>query len=125
MNMEKNINKIGRSLAVTILLLVSGQVNATLISTDLVVGSGDSLITYDTVSALEWLDIPLTAGLTYSYVESLLWAMSGQGWRHATTNDITDFFVRNLSADGSTPTSSYTAGPDPSALVQCLDNFLA
>ena len=102
------------------ILLVSVQINAGSMSADLVAGSGDSLIIFDTVSGLDWLDIPLTAGLTYGDVESPLWLMSGQRWRHATTFELTDLFVRNLSADGSTPTSSYTAGPDPAALVAII-----
>ena len=47
------------------LCLLAFNANATIISTDWRI-TGDNLITQDTDSGLEWLDLTVTDGLSYS-----------------------------------------------------------
>ena len=68
-------------------LVLSTSVNAAIISTDWHT-SGDKLITTDTESGLNWLDLTETNGLSYNYVSSQL-GVGGQfeGFRFATTDE--------------------------------------
>lgn len=73
--------------AITV-LFVSGSVNAAIISTDWRF-SGDNLITQDTDSGLEWLDLTVTDGLSYYDVTDLMDDGSSlQGWRYATRTEV-------------------------------------
>lgn len=56
--------------AVTALLpcLMSGQANAALTSRDLVIGSGDGLLTYDDQTNFEWLDVTQTLNMSFNQV---------------------------------------------------------
>lgn len=66
---------------VALLLLQTGQASAVLISADYSSGSGDGLLTRDTDSGLDWLDITLTVNQTYDQVRTGTWYL--QGFRHA------------------------------------------
>ena len=46
----------------------AGMLSATLISTDLIEGSGDGLLTFDTETLLEWLDLTETTNQSYNDV---------------------------------------------------------
>jgi len=64
-------------------LALSTNLNAELISVDWH-SAGDNLITRDTVSGLDWLDLTETAGLSYNYVQSQLGAGGAyEGMRYA------------------------------------------
>lgn len=68
--------------------LFSSVANAELISTDWKV-AGDGYSTLDTVSGLEWLDLSLTKGMSYSTVESKTEAGgSFEGWRLPTEAEV-------------------------------------
>lgn len=60
---------------------------AALVSVDLN-APDDDLLTRDTVSNLEWLDLPVTAGLTYNEVISGVGGYTGLGFRHATASEV-------------------------------------
>lgn len=74
--------------------LVSTQANAALVSTDWTT-AGDSKATLDTVTGLEWLDLTLTAGNSYTSISqnpSLY-----PGWRFPTVAEVKGLFDRYLS----------------------------
>lgn len=75
------------SLAATALVL-STNVNAAIISTDWKV-AGDNLITHDTVSGFNWLDLTETNNLSYNAVVAQL-GVGGiyEGFRVATSNEV-------------------------------------
>ena len=56
--------------------------------------SGDGLITLDTDTGLEWLDLTETRNLNYNYVSSQL-GLGGQfeGYRYATKNEVDSLFL--------------------------------
>jgi hypothetical protein len=70
-----------------IILALSASTHATVISIDWKI-TGDNLITRDTDSGLDWLDLTETNNMTYFLVSSQLGA-GGQfyGWRYATNNE--------------------------------------
>ncbi len=73
-------------------LTLSTNINAAIISVDWLT-SGDNLITQDTVSGLEWLDITTTTSRSYNDISSNLG--SGQefdGWRYATKVELSGFW---------------------------------
>ena len=80
--------KIKLILGASILLLVSGQINAALIERDWQT-TGDGLITYDASTGLEWLDLTATADMTYNEVTSQLGVGGGfEGWHYASTSHV-------------------------------------
>ena len=74
-------------------LALSSSVNAEIISVDWQT-AGDNLITRDTVSGLEWLDISVTRGLsdTYDVAPGLEQGQQFEGWRYATAAELGGFF---------------------------------
>ncbi len=66
---------------------------ATLIEIDLV-AAGDKLITYDTETGLDWLDLGVTAGLSYNEVLGGAGGYIGNGWRFAKANEIDALFSK-------------------------------
>lgn len=72
------------------LSLMAMSANAELVQGDLST-NGDSLVTYDTESGLEWLSVTETLGMTYDAVEAEMVA-GGQfeGWRLANENEVLD-----------------------------------
>lgn len=77
-------------LFVAALALSAGTANATLISADLY-ASGDGLLTRDTSTALEWLDLTATVGQSRSAV--LGGSFVGQGFRYATQADVLQLWI--------------------------------
>jgi hypothetical protein len=75
-------------LLIAVATLFSSVANAELISTDWKV-AGDGYSTLDTVSGLEWLDLSLTKGMSYSAVETQIDAGgSFEGWRLPTEAEV-------------------------------------
>lgn len=70
----------------TALLVIASSANAALVSRDLY-SAGDGLITYDTVSKLEWLDVAQTAGRSWNDVSGQFGADGDfAGWSYASRN---------------------------------------
>jgi len=67
-------------------------VNAAIISADWL-AEGDNLITRDSNSGLEWLDLTVTSNLSRNYVNSQR-VIGGDyyGWRYATSDEVAGFF---------------------------------
>lgn len=89
------------SVTCTCLVFTSFTLSASVVSTDWQ-AAGDNLITHDTVSGLDWLDLTETNGLSYDFVSRQL-VTSGQfdGWRYATNTEVVALwnnFGINLSA---------------------------
>lgn len=80
------------TLCASLLIAASGAVNGAIISIDFQT-PGDDLITQDTSSGLEWLDLTVTAQRSYNDISSEFDA-SGEleGWRYATEVEISSFF---------------------------------
>lgn len=73
-------------------LTLSTSVNAAIISADWQ-STGDNLITQDTASGLEWLDLTVTVGMSYDAVSAQLGTGGAyEGWRYATTSEVIGFF---------------------------------
>ena len=76
----------------TTALVLSTSVNAAIISVDWQ-SAGDNLITKDTNNGLEWLDLTATSSRSYNDISSKLGAdQEFDGWRYATTTEISGFF---------------------------------
>jgi hypothetical protein len=79
------------ALAVTALIL-STTTNAAIISTNWLT-VGDNLITQDTTTGLEWLDLTVTTSRSYDDISSQFGAgQEFEGWRYATATEINGFF---------------------------------
>jgi hypothetical protein len=91
------------------LTIFSFNVNAAIISVDWKT-AGDGLITRDTVSGLDWLDLTETNGLTYEYVSGQLGA-GGQfdGYRYATNSEAVALWA-NFGIDLNTGATTYIPG---------------
>lgn len=103
------------SLAATALVL-STSVNASLVSVDLNT-AGDGLLTHDTVSGLNWLDLTQTKGFSYNFVSSELGSAGlYDGYRYATNDEVVNLFLDNYSIDLSSGGIISEAGVDPDIL---------
>lgn len=65
---------------------------AALIVVDLV-APGDGLVTRDTASGLDWLDVTETRGVTFDAVEAGAGGWIAAGWRHATGAEVCALFT--------------------------------
>ena len=78
------------------------NVNAVLVSMDWQL-SGDDLITHDTVTGLNWLDLTETNGVSYNYVSTQLGSGGKfEGFRYATVEEVIDLWANfdiGLSSD--------------------------
>ena len=85
--------KILKLLTATTALVLSTSVNAAIISADWQT-AGDNLITHDTESGLNWLDLTETNTLTYNYVNGQL-GTGGQfaGYRYATSDEVVQLWT--------------------------------
>lgn len=69
-------------------LVFSTSANAAIISVDWQ-SAGDNLITQDTASGLEWLDLTVTAGMSYNEVSAQLGTGGAfEGWGYATVAQV-------------------------------------
>jgi len=105
--------KFWNAVTVATALVLSTSVNAAIISTDWN-AVGDNLITHDTVSALNWLDLTETNNLSYSAVVAQLGAGElYEGFRVATTLEVVALWS-NFGVDLSAGVPSYVrSAPDP------------
>lgn len=91
--------------------------NAALISVDLNEGSGDGLLTRDTISGLDWLDITLTVNQTYDQVRTGSWYQAG--FTHANMEELLTLFLHaGTPSDGFDLSITYPT--ETQALAQLL-----
>ena len=81
----------------SLLALSSMTANAELIAKDWA-SNGDELLSYDTVSGLNWLDLSLTINSSYSEIEARL-NTDLSGWRLAKTIEVDSLFASAFSED--------------------------
>ena len=90
----------------TCLVVASFNTGAALVSEDLST-LGDGLITRDTVTSLEWLDVTETAGLSYN--NSLTSSLVNLGFRYANNDEVTLLFNQAFNGYVMTnPTQGYS-----------------
>lgn len=89
--MKINFGSMFASVAFCITLISASGVKAELLNVDLMDRSGDGQITRDTVSNLDWLDVPLTANQTFDQVRAGIFYE--QGFRHATKAELETLFL--------------------------------
>jgi len=79
-------------LALLLLSLASSSAQAQLVSRDLVPGSGDGLVTFDSATGLEWLDITETLGASFVEIADGGGGWYAAGWVHATGPQVCQLF---------------------------------
>jgi hypothetical protein len=80
------------ALALPLLLFVPNESKAALIANDLAT-PGDGLITLDSQTGLQWLDLELTIGLSHNDVTGGLGnSWYADGWRHANASEVCELF---------------------------------
>lgn len=89
-------------------LLCSTASEATLIEVDLFT-AGDGLVTRDTATNLDWLDVTETTGLSFAAVAGGAGGFSAAGWRHASTAEICGLFAGGGAAPSPCPGSGFAA----------------
>ena len=107
---SRRVGIMRKLLCVLVAVLVPDPASATLTEVDLF-ASGDALVTRDSVTGLDWLDLPLTLGLSHN--EIVLdgaggWA--GDGWQHATCDQVTGLFAAAGMALLACPNGQETGG---------------
>lgn len=90
-----------------LLICISGSANAALVSVDWK-SPGDNLVTRDTGTGLEWLDVTQTADLTFNFVSSELGGGGiYEGWSFATGAQVRDLYS---SAGATGPYTGFNPG---------------
>ncbi|MHA1568878.1 MAG: hypothetical protein ACTSXZ_05365, partial [Alphaproteobacteria bacterium] len=82
---------VGLCLGIAAVGLTATPAHAFLIEQDLN-AVGDNLITLDTVTGLEWLDVTATLGLSYNAAEASLF-VTAQGFRHANRDEVSALYT--------------------------------
>jgi hypothetical protein len=85
---------------------------------------GDHLLTQDTVSGLQWLDLTETYGLTHEFVSGQLGA-GGQfeGFRYATDAEVQELWLNfDIDLSAGAPTSASGSDPGVEAAANLLGN---
>jgi hypothetical protein len=80
-----------RTAIIVACLLSTSVVNAEIVETDWK-DNGDSLVTLDTETGIEWLDLTQTDGMSINQAENLL-SSTFSGWRLPTRTEVTEMMV--------------------------------
>lgn len=91
-----------------ITFFISATVNASVVSVDWN-NADDNLITYDTVTGLNWLDLTETRDLSYDSVFAELSGGTLDGWRYATSTEVVTLW-QNFGVNFSVATSGEVGG---------------
>lgn len=89
--MKFSIKKSSSLIFASALALSSFQANATLVAQDFV-SFGDGLLTLDTTTNLQWLDLSNTVGLTYLQIKDGAGGWASMGFRPATRSELANLF---------------------------------
>ncbi len=106
---------------VLVTFLLSSPAHATLTAADLN-AVGDGLLTQDSDSGLEWLDLTLTDGLSVSQILAGAGGWVALGFRHATESEVCGLFTAGGVAPS--PCPNISASTESVALVTALQNLL-
>lgn len=94
--------------ALLLVLILANAAAAVLVQGDLNT-PGDGLVTRDTDTGLEWLDLTETTNLSYDDVVGGAGGLLAGGWRYATAAQVCDLFEK-LGSAPSCPTGTVTVG---------------
>lgn len=101
-------------------LLAASGASANLIQVDLAT-PGDGLVTRDTSTGLDWLNLSLTTNLSYDDVMAGVGnSWLAQGWRYATTGEVCGLATEQLGAPTPCPQTSIDAENAPTPAVEDL-----
>lgn len=75
--------------AALVALALAAPAQAEIVEADLA-APGDGLVTRDTGTGLDWLDLTETTGLSYDDILAGVGGWTDSGWRHATTVELCD-----------------------------------
>ena len=109
---------------VAIVATHGSNASATLVAVDLFT-AGDGLLTRDTGSGLDWIDVTATVSRSYNDIEAGAGGWISLGFRHATGSELCGLFATYAEAPAPCPASSSHPGAvvDPD-LVQALQGFV-
>lgn len=93
---------------------ISPRASGELVARDLVLGSGDQLVTRDTATGLDWLDLTLTT-VSYNGIVAGWGGWIEQGWRHAKPPEV-EQLLSYAYCDGNCPPGEL----DPSMVLQMI-----
>lgn len=88
-----------RFAVLSLTLALAPPAGAALIEVDLFT-AGDGLLTRDTATGLEWLDLTATTGRSYQQVLADVGGWRSLGFRHATGTEVCAFFAAHAFAPG-------------------------
>jgi hypothetical protein len=90
------MKKISQLFACSVIALASMGANAELVTVDWT-GTGDSLVTYDSASELNWLDLSFTLNTSYDEIQNRL-TTDLEGWRLPTEAEMQTLFTSAFTA---------------------------
>ena len=77
-------------------------------------------VTRDTASGLDWLDLPVTANLSFREVLADEGGLIGEGWRHANFREVCQLFATHAGASDACSGDSFSVLGDAPALMALL-----
>ena len=117
------MNKFKKLLLITSIALASMGANAELISTDWKT-TGDNLVTLDTETGIEWLDLTQTIGMSINEVEGLL-NSTFEGWRLPTVSEVTQMMMTAFSSQVEAVQATGSWSVTSASVDNEADNFMA
>lgn len=105
-----------RRLLFALVLLAADASEATLLEIDLL-APGDALVTRDTVSGRDWLDIDETTGLSIADIAAGAGGWATAGWRHATASELCGLLAYDGAAPSPCPGSGYVGTSGEGQLI--------
>jgi hypothetical protein len=110
-----------RHFALILLLLpaLARPASAALVAVDLF-AAGDGLVTRDTDSGLDWLDLPLTTSLSYDQIQAGAGNWLAAGWRYATEAEVCHLWVTHGEAPSCNSNTPGILQPDAAQALMTL-----
>jgi hypothetical protein len=94
------------AMALGLVIFSSASAHAEFVSIDLL-APGDGLVTRDTASGLDWLDLTFTIGVDPQDIWDGALGLADDGWRHATTAEVCDLLGALGTAPPTCPGAEY------------------
>jgi hypothetical protein len=108
--------------ACVISMAISTVSHAALIEVDLF-SPGDALLTRDSTTALDWLDLTETVSLSFDEIGAGVGGWTAMGFRYATGAEVCDLFTREFFAPTPCPTATFVAEVRDGDLVSPIVAF--
>lgn len=110
----------GLIMGIATVAMTTSPAHAVLIEQDLNV-AGDMLVTVDSVTGFEWLDLNATLGQSYNAAEASFF-VTNQGFRHATGAEVTALFVNGGATVGANIVANFAPSLEFLAKLGCNGN---